>query len=107
MLRNNYCIANRFIIETQIGEGSFGEVYNAKDLNTDRHVAIKVESRDTRIPMLKYEAQIYKLLKGQTGIPEYIASGIDRESGTNYIVTTLLGPTLEDLFNICGRKFSL
>ena len=56
MLRSNYCIANRFIIETQIGEGSFGEVYNAKDLNTDRHVAIKVESRDARIPMLKYEA---------------------------------------------------
>ena len=107
MYRNNYCIGNRYIVESAIGAGSFGEVYRARDLNTDQTVAIKAEYRNVRNPMVKFEAHIYRLLKSNKGFPEYITHGVDRGTNTNYLVTTLLGPTLEDMFNICGRKFSL
>lgn len=39
------------------------------------------------------------------GIPSIKWSGIDGED--NVLVLDLLGPSLEDLFVYCGRKFSL
>lgn len=39
------------------------------------------------------------------GIPGIKWSGIDGED--NVLVLDLLGPSLEDLFVYCGRKFSL
>ena len=39
------------------------------------------------------------------GIPNIKWSGIDGED--NVLVIDLLGPSLEDLFVYCGRKFSL
>lgn len=39
------------------------------------------------------------------GIPNIKWSGIDGEE--NVLVLDLLGPSLEDLFVYCGRKFSL
>jgi len=39
------------------------------------------------------------------GIPNRKWSGIDGED--NVLVLDLLGPSLEDLFVYCGRKFSL
>lgn len=39
------------------------------------------------------------------GFPQLFCYG--QEGDYNYMIVDLLGPTLEDLFNICGRKFSL
>ena len=41
----------------------------------------------------------------QGGIPSIKWSGVDGED--NALVLDLLGPSLEDLFVYCGRKFSL
>lgn len=46
---------------------------------------------------------LYVLFTG--GIPGIKWSGIDGED--NVLVLDLLGPSLEDLFVYCGRKFSL
>ena len=42
---------------------------------------------------------------GAGGIPSIKWSGVDGED--NVLVLDLLGPSLEDLFVYCGRKFSL
>ena len=47
-----------------------------------------------------------KLLSGD-GFPQLHHSGIVVEQDFIFMIQELLGPTLEDLFNFCGRKFSL
>jgi hypothetical protein len=82
---------------------------------------------------LLYEAKLYNILQGgsmynmndvissisevddvynwvlicfdEGGIPSIKWSGVDGED--NALVLDLLGPSLEDLFVYCGRKFSL
>ena len=41
------------------------------------------------------------------GIPEYIGRGYSKTLNRNYIVTELLGPTIKDLLEHCGGKFTL
>ena len=74
-------------------------------LRTGEEVGIKMESNKTRHPQLMFEAKLYKLLKGGVGIPEVHWTGTSKES--NVMVMDLLGPSLENLFNFCNRKFSL
>ena len=55
--------------------------------------------------MLK-EIQNFKNLASK-GFPPLVKSGISVENEFIYLVTDLLGPSLEDLFNLCDKKFSL
>ena len=55
--------------------------------------------------MLEGEVEIYRSLSGGTGIPRVYA--YEAECEYNAMIFELLGPSLEDLFNYCGRKFSL
>jgi casein kinase 1 len=54
---------------------------------------------------LLYESKLYRILQGGTGIPNIRWFGI--EGDYSVLVLDLLGPSLEDLFNFCSRKFSL
>jgi predicted Ser/Thr protein kinase len=53
----------------KIGSGSFGEIYQAYDMNTFKDVAIKIERLDVPKPQLQDEAKLLKLLKGMNGFP--------------------------------------
>ena len=55
--------------------------------------------------LLEDEADIYRFLSGGVGILRVHA--YETECEYNSMVFDLLGPSLEDLFNFCGRKFSL
>jgi casein kinase 1 len=98
-------IGNKFRLGRKIGSGSFGEIYLGTNIQTNEEVAVKLENVKTKHPQLLYEAKLYKLLQGGTGIPNVRWSGVEGEY--NVLVMDLLGPSLEDLFNFCNRKLSL
>jgi serine/threonine protein kinase len=97
-------LGGKYKLGKKLGEGAFGQVYIAKDNTTGEEVAVKVEDNRTRHPQLLHEAKLLKLLKGK-GIPELKGALI--EGDYNVMVISLLGPSLENLFNYCGQKFSL
>jgi casein kinase I family protein HRR25 len=98
-------IANKYRLGKKIGAGSFGDIYLGTNVLNGEEVAIKMESLKAKHPQLEYEARVYKALAGGVGIPFIRWFGTEQ----NYacMVIDLLGPSLEDLFNFCGRKFSL
>ena len=82
-----------------------GDIYLGVNIISGEEVAIKLESTKAKHPQLEYEAKVYKTLAGGVGIPFVRWYGI--ECDYNAMVIDLLGPSLEDLFNFCSRKFSL
>lgn len=101
----DHVIAGKFKLGRKIGSGSFGELYLAINLQNGEEVAVKLEPVKTKHPQLHYESKLYMLLQGGTGIPHLKWFGV--ESDYNVMVIDLLGPSLEDLFNYCNRKFTL
>lgn len=59
----------------------------------------------SKFPQLLYETKLYKVLAGIPGIPAIHWFG--SEGDYNVMVMDILGPSLEDLFQYCGRKFSM
>lgn len=98
-------IAGKFRLGRKIGGGSFGDIYLGTHVQTGEEVAIKLESIKTKHPQLLYESKLYRVLQGGSGIPAVRWFGI--EGDYNVMVIDLLGPSLEDLFNFCNRRFSL
>ena len=98
-------VARRFRVGPKIGSGSFGEIYAGKNVHTNEEVAIKLEPLKSKHPQLLYESKIYRVLQGGYGIPGVKWFG--SEGDYNVLVIDLLGPSLEDLFNYCGKRFSL
>uniref|UniRef100_A0A0D9VEU3 non-specific serine/threonine protein kinase n=1 Tax=Leersia perrieri TaxID=77586 RepID=A0A0D9VEU3_9ORYZ len=98
-------VGGKYKLGRKIGSGSFGEIYLATHVDTYEIVAVKIESSKTNHPQLLYEAKLYNALQGGTGIANIKWCGIDGED--NVLVIDLLGPSLEDLFVYCGRRFSL
>ncbi|KAA8523142.1 hypothetical protein F0562_009565 [Nyssa sinensis] len=98
-------VGGKYKLGRKIGSGSFGEIYLATHVDTFEIVAVKIENSKTKHPQLFYEAKLYNILQGGSGIPGIKWSGIDADD--NIMVLDLLGPSLEDLFVYCGRRFSL
>ncbi|KAL1294668.1 hypothetical protein HN51_055462 [Arachis hypogaea] len=101
----DHVIGGKFKLGRKIGSGSFGELYLGVNVQSGEEVAVKLESVKTKHPQLHYESKLYMLLQGGTGIPHLKWFGV--EGDYNVMVIDLLGPSLEDLFNYCNRKFSL
>lgn len=98
-------VGNKYVIGIKIGSGSFGTIHIGKNLQTNEDIAIKFESIRSRHPQLLYESKIYQMLQGGVGIPNIHWFGV--EGDMNLMVLDLMGSSLEDLFNTCGRRFSL
>lgn len=98
-------VGNKYRLGRKIGSGSFGDIYLGTNITNNEEVAIKLESVKTKHPQLFYESKLYKVLSGGVGIPYVKWFGV--EGDYNVLVMDLLGPSLEDLFNYCHRRFSL
>ncbi|PWZ54946.1 Casein kinase 1 [Zea mays] len=100
-----HVVRGKFKLEKKIRSGSFGELYLVVNVQNGEEVAVKLESVTSRHPQLHYESKLYMLLQGGTRIPHL--KWFEVEGQYNVMVIDLLGPSLEDLFNYCSRKFSL
>ncbi|CAG0896924.1 unnamed protein product [Cyprideis torosa] len=98
-------VGNKYRLGRKIGSGSFGDIYLGTTISTGEEVAIKLECIKTKHPQLHIEAKFYKMMQAGVGIPAIRWCGT--EGDYNVMVMELLGPSLEDLFNFCSRKFTL
>ncbi|KAI8971723.1 kinase-like domain-containing protein [Mycotypha africana] len=98
-------IGTKYKLGRKIGAGSFGEIYLGTNIMSGEDVGVKLESVRAAHPQLEYEARVYKTLAGGVGIP--FVRWYGREGDFNVLVMDLLGPSMEDLFNYCKRRFSL
>ncbi|CAO3677959.1 unnamed protein product [Rhizopus stolonifer] len=98
-------IGTKYKLGRKIGAGSFGEIYLGTNFISGEDIAVKLENVRAAHPQLEYEARVYKTLAGGVGIP--FVRWYGREGDFNVLVMDLLGPSMEDLFNYCKRRFSL
>ena len=115
-------IDSKYSLVRKLGEGGFGAVYlgtscrtghiglvrssfTGKDFTTDEEVALKLEHKSLAPSVLEEEVEIYRTVQGLPGFPEVYS--YDWQDDYKVMVFELLGPSLEDLFEYCGRRFSL
>ncbi|RDB25879.1 Casein kinase I 1 [Hypsizygus marmoreus] len=102
---SNGIVGSHYRVGKKIGEGSFGVVFEGSKMLSNTPVAIKFEPRKSDAPQLRDEFRSYRTLNGTPGVPQVHHFG--QEGLHNVLVIDLLGPNLEDLFDMCGRKFTI
>ncbi|VDP67991.1 unnamed protein product, partial [Schistosoma mattheei] len=103
-LSANALIGGKWRLVRKIGGGSFGDIYLGQNMLTGDEVAIKLEPVTARHPQLLYES---RYSQNSSGVPRVYWFGPDGVSNRyKAMVMDLLGPSLEDLFTFCGRRFS-
>ncbi|KAM3414186.1 hypothetical protein BST61_g10845 [Cercospora zeina] len=89
----------------KLGEGGHGAVYLGRDFDTGEEVALKLEHKSLAPSILEGEAERYQEFQGLAGFPELYWYGWHDDY--RVMVFEILGPSLEDLFEYCDRRFSL
>lgn len=97
-------VNNKYRITRRIGGGSFGEIYLGVGPSGEK-VAVKFEKHGSRCPQLRHEYKVYREVASCHGF--CCVHHFGAQDNYNVMVMDLLGPSLEDLFNQCGRRFSL
>jgi casein kinase 1 len=98
-------VGNKYRLKKKIGSGSFGVIYLGQNVASNEEVAVKLEESRAQNPQLFYESKLCRYLQGGVGIPNIYYYGT--ENNYNVMVIDLLGPSLEDLMGLCGRRFSV
>jgi len=99
----NQLINSQFTVLKRIGSGSFGQVFEGREKDTQKSVAIKLEPLGPAHQYLLYEAKLIRSLQGVQGVPRVQWSGT--EGSYNVLVMDLLGLNLGKRFAACELKF--
>ena len=100
-------IFDKYVIEDCIGSGAFGEVWSGRSVSTGESVAVKMERiQGNPAPTLQYESRVLQLLQGTTGIPRLRYFGRKDDLNRIFMVTEMLGPSLETLATSCRFDMS-
>jgi serine/threonine protein kinase len=91
-------ILGKYVLRECIGSGAFGQVWSADSASTGEPVAVKMERiRGNPVPTLQYESRVLQALQGIPGIPSLRYFGRKDDMDGIFMVTELLGPSLETL----------
>ena len=91
-------ILDKYVLRERIGSGAYGEVWSADSASTGEPVAVKMEHiHGNPAPTLQYESRVLQLLQGTPGIPKLRYFGYKEELNGIFMVTELLGTSLETL----------
>ena len=94
------------VFETEIGEGTFGNVYYGINLKNCFPMAIKL-IKDDKINYLRFikEIKFLKEFKNEIFFPKCFYFEFSKKN--KIIAQSLLGPNLKNLLKLCGGKFPL
>nr|POF26193.1 casein kinase i isoform delta [Quercus suber] len=115
-------INGTYLLAKKLGAGGFGVVYQgtfglrlvlqletltiaARDTRSGQNVALKMEYYLVKPSLLYDGAERYKAFEGEVGFLEIYWYG--QHDYYQVLAFELLGPSLEDLFAYCERRFSL
>ena len=101
---DNKIIFGKYKVLKLLGKGSFGFVYQGKNIINDDKVALKVEDWRLKGDVLETEAYFLYYLKG-FGIPEVKSFGVYNRY--KILVQTLLGNSIEKEFHLRKYKYEL
>nr|CDS18587.1 casein kinase I alpha [Echinococcus granulosus] len=105
---SDFVVNGKWKLVRKIGSGSFGEIFLGINIETGEEVAVKLEKVSARHPQLFFESRVYRLLADTPGLPHIQYFGLDGVNDAYHaLVMDLLGPSLEELFNFCGRCFTM
>lgn len=104
--RQLYIDRQAFNLLSVLGSGSFGVVYQARNLRTRELVALKTEPRTTNTTTLAHERKILHKLAGLPGVPRLRKFGKGSE-GELALALDLCGPSLDQAASDCGGRFNL
>lgn len=99
------CCSDLLSVSLILCDVQIGSVFLGVHTVAGKEVAIKLEPAIARNSPLKQESKVYKTLMGGLGVPWIMWSG--RHGDYNVMVIDLLGPSLEDLFKMCNRHFTV
>ena len=99
-----YCLPPR--LDTRLTTCPFHSLANSSPpLSSPLQVAVKFEKHGARCPQLRHEYKVYRELQLCKEVPKALLFASVGEH--NVLVLELLGPSLEELFQQCGRRLSL
>jgi casein kinase 1 len=100
MVESGTCVLGKYVLRDRIGSGAFGEVWSADTISTGQAVAVKIErNQGNPAPTLQYESRVMQLLQTMNGIPKLRYFGRSDEMDSIFMVTDLLGASLETVAN--------
>jgi len=100
-------VSDYIIKKHKLGHGSFGDVYQGANKNTNEKVAVKIESSDQK-KILKHEYSVYKALHANPcapHIPKIYYFGVKDDQ--TILIMEFLNASIEKLHTKCGKTFTL